>query len=226
MQLLHVEDGLGSGRVRCVSTHVGPEGVLGELAGCGVGVDDCGHALVHAVCRGMHLGAGEAGEPVLLARQRVEQRQQGLLHQVRTPGRQGLGEWALTGQQHEQGLSRVAQPGGAPDAVHIVLHQARRVQLQRGAHGGQVQATGGHVGADQDASLAGLEVPERGHPLRLGQRAVQLAHAAGQQAVPVPGLQVGQHVGVELDRLAGGHKHHQPLHSPQQVRAQGCHQGH
>ena len=70
------------------------------------------------------------------------------------------------------GLSLRAGPGGAADAVDIVLGVLREVVVDDVAHLLDVQAARGHVGADHDRELAALEIVE-------DLEALSLLHVAG-----------------------------------------------
>src|SRR5690606_35839234 len=63
---------------------------------------------------------------------------------------------ALAGEADRVAL--LAQPGGAADAVDVVLGVEGQVVVVDVLHAVDVQAAGGDVGGDQDLELAGLEL--------------------------------------------------------------------
>ena len=116
------------------------------------------------------------------------------------------------GDQHE-GVAFRLGPGGAADAVDVVVRHVRHVEADDVRDVVHVQAAGRDVGGHQHLEVAAAKAVHGPVPLRLRQVAVQLGH---REAVG------GDALGQPLGRLLGPreHQHRGHLRVPQQVAQQ------
>ncbi len=70
----------------------------------------------------------------------------------------GLQQSSLTRGHEQEGLAAAARPAGAADAVHVGLIIVGDVEVHDVADALHVQATGGHVGGDDDVQGTALEL--------------------------------------------------------------------
>ena len=94
-----------------------------------------------------------------------------------------------------EGQAAAAGAAGTADTVHVVFGLHRQVEVDGVADALHVDAAGSHVGGDQDAQLAALQLRQRAGALALVHVAVQ-----GGGGKALVGQAVGQIVGAALGR--------------------------